>query len=75
MKKSGFAAADLFAGPGGLGDGSTQAGFDVICSVEKDKWAAVTLRTRVMFRTLGQINRISLYWDYLRGKNTDPFLP
>jgi DNA (cytosine-5)-methyltransferase 1 len=70
MKDSKFVAVDLFAGSGGLGEGFSRAGFDVVCSVEKNRWAAKTLLTRVMFRVLKQLNRISLYWDYVRGNRT-----
>jgi DNA (cytosine-5)-methyltransferase 1 len=64
---------DLFAGPGGLGEGFSQfvhprLRFDVCLSVEKDEAAARTLRLRKLFRLIkGDRHLTSLYYDYLRG--------
>lgn len=43
---------DLFAGPGGLGEGFTQAGFEIRLSIECDTQAHQTLQFRSFFREL-----------------------
>jgi len=64
---------DLFAGPGGLGegfssvrDGQGNSRFDVRISIEKDAVAHRTLRLRAMFRCFGKRVPDS-YYDYIRG--------
>jgi DNA (cytosine-5)-methyltransferase 1 len=61
-----FYAIDLFAGCGGLSEGFTQAGFEVIAQVEMDKWACETLRTRHLYHGLKRRGRSYLYRRYLR---------
>ncbi len=63
---------DLFAGPGGLGEGFSAVAhdrlwFDVVLSVEKDAAAHQTLLTRAFFRQLQNDDERARYYSYLRG--------
>jgi DNA (cytosine-5)-methyltransferase 1 len=60
MTMNGF---DLFAGAGGLSEGFIQAGFNIIGSVEKEKWACETQKNHY----LKQIKRLHYYCDYCRS--------
>jgi DNA (cytosine-5)-methyltransferase 1 len=64
---------DLFAGPGGLGEGfcafaHERFGFDVALSVEKDAAAHSTLLLRSFYRSLlAQGEDVSKYYEYVKG--------
>lgn len=71
---------DLFAGPGGLGEGfsSLQVGsgsagshpFRIALSVEKETFAHATLRLRAFYRLLIQKGEsLTGYYDYVTGKS------
>ncbi len=63
---------DLFAGPGGLGEGFSaydRGLFEVVLSVEKDAAAHQTLQLRSFFRQLGAGRRRE-YYRYLQGELT-----
>lgn len=66
---------DLFAGPGGLGEGfvslkgpKRQPFFEIGLSIEKDTVAHQTLMLRAVFRRLRGTKDIKHYYSYIRGE-------
>lgn len=73
---------DLFAGPGGLGEGFTSFGdgerFKIIVSAEKDEKAWKTLRLRAFYRLLRKQKPAHLfeYYDFCnKGSSSETFSP
>jgi DNA (cytosine-5)-methyltransferase 1 len=65
---------DIFAGPGGLGEGFSsfvrdggEAAFRIAISIEKDVHAHKTLRLRAFWRHFQNTELPDVYWDYVRG--------
>lgn len=68
---------DIFAGPGGLGEGFSsllnedgERAFKICLSIEKDEYAHQTLTLRSFFRQFEQGRVPKEYYEYLRGKIT-----
>ena len=68
---------DLFAGPGGLGEGFSsfritggEQAFRIALSIEKDPIAHQTLKRRSFFRQFSRLDIPAKYYDYLRGRIT-----
>lgn len=59
---------DIFAGPGGLGEGFSQAGFEVVLSVERDNTACSTLSLRKFFNQFRNDTVPDEYYHYITGK-------
>ena len=66
---------DLFAGPGGLGEGFASLcepdgdrRFEVKVSIEKDEVAHRTLALRALFRAFPEGKAPDCYYDYVRGE-------
>lgn len=72
---------DLFAGPGGLGEGFSSSGdgrrFDIIVSAEMDPVARRTLKLRAFYRLLKREHPEGLqdYYRYCNGESAEPFSP
>jgi len=74
MRKKPIPVVDLFAGPGGLGEGFSSVEdetgdpiFDVRISIEKDPVAHRTLSLRALFRRFPKHRAPDAYYDYLRS--------
>ena len=71
---TGYPVIDLFAGPGGLGEGfaslhkKDKPVFKTFVSFERDPYAQKTLFLRHFFRTFDHNSRITDYYRYLSGK-------
>ena len=68
---------DLFAGPGGLGEGfcslNNGSTFKILISAEKENSAHQTLKLRAFFRKLKEINALESYYRYCNGKAVNPY--
>lgn len=76
--KESIPVIDLFAGPGGLGEGFSSIGsqekgvrkFQLRVSIEKDPVAHATLSLRALFRAFPKGEAPQAYYDYVRGNIT-----
>jgi DNA (cytosine-5)-methyltransferase 1 len=75
-KEKAIPIIDLFAGPGGLGEGFSafrardgKQPFRVALSIEKDPYAHSTLTLRSFLRQFEPGNAPAAYYDYLREAN------
>ena len=79
MKRNSIPVVDLFAGPGGLGEGFSALNdgksFHIVVSAEKDPVAHLTLRLRVFYRLLRseRPELLSDYYSYCHGETTEPY--
>ena len=58
---------DIFAGPGGLGEGFSQTGFEILLSAEMDPIACDTLRLRKFFHQFEKRRVPQEYFQFIRG--------
>lgn len=70
MDKSKINIIDLFSGAGGLTEGFRNNDFEIICHIEMDESACLSLKTRDAFYYLKNNNRLNIYENYLAGEIT-----
>ncbi|APF17521.1 DNA-cytosine methyltransferase [Caldithrix abyssi DSM 13497] len=65
-----FTYIELFAGAGGLSEGFIRAGFRPVFHIEMDRYAALTLKTRIAYHYLKGKGKIEIYNKYITGRIT-----
>ena len=74
MSNSSYPVIDLFAGPGGLGEGfsslvsQNKYSFVTLASIERDPFAHKTLLLRHFFKSFDPYNSPKEYYEYLAGR-------
>jgi DNA (cytosine-5)-methyltransferase 1 len=66
-EKRGIPVIDLFAGPGGLGEGFASAGYEVALSCELDPIACKTLQLRKFYYLFDNDKIPDEYYQFIRG--------
>ena len=61
---------NLFAGAGGLSEGFIRAGFHPVAHVEMDRYASLTLKTRLGYHYLKENEQKDVYFQYIRREIT-----
>jgi len=61
---------ELFAGAGGLAEGFIRAGLTPIVHIEVNKYASLTIKTRLSYHYLHEQGKDSIYYNYLRKSMT-----
>jgi len=57
---------ELFAGAGGLAEGLLRTGFQPVAHIEMDRYAALTLKTRLAYHYLRRNGSSDIYIEYLK---------
>jgi len=61
---------DIFAGAGGLGEGFSDAGFQVTASIDNDLHCINTLKTRALYRYFHRKNLDSKYFEIVKNHSS-----
>ncbi len=68
--KNNLTYLEIFAGAGGLSEGFLRNNFIPIAHIEMDKYASLTLKTRLAYYFIKKSGRYELYSDYITQKIT-----